>query len=43
MADDDTLSGRVKRYAKVGTTVGGFAARLAGETGAEIGDDDASA
>ena len=30
MADDDTLSGRVKRYAKVGTTVGGFAARLAG-------------
>ena len=30
MADDDSLSGRVKRYAKVGTTVGGFAARLAG-------------
>ena len=30
MADDDSLGGRVKRYAKVGTTVGGFAARLAG-------------
>ena len=30
MADDDSLGGRVKRYAKVGTTIGGFAARMAG-------------
>ena len=30
MNEDDKLSGRVKRYAKVGTTVGGFAARMAG-------------
>ena len=30
MADDDSLGGRVKRYARVGTTVGGFAARMAG-------------
>ena len=34
MADDsegDSLTGRVKRYAKVGTAVGGLAARLAGD------------
>ena len=30
MADEDNLRGRVKRYAKVGATVGGFAARTAG-------------
>jgi predicted unusual protein kinase regulating ubiquinone biosynthesis (AarF/ABC1/UbiB family) len=29
--EDNSLSGRVKRYAQVGTAVGGFAARLAGE------------
>ena len=31
MADNDSLGGRVRRYAKVGTAVGGLAARLAGE------------
>jgi predicted unusual protein kinase regulating ubiquinone biosynthesis (AarF/ABC1/UbiB family) len=31
MADENTLGGRVKRYARVGTGVGGFAARVAGE------------
>ena len=30
MADDATLSGRVKRYTRVGVTVGGMAARFAG-------------
>lgn len=30
MADKDNLAGRVKRYAKVGATVGGFAVRAAG-------------
>ncbi len=30
MAEDDSLGRRVKRYAKVGATVGGFAARMAG-------------
>ncbi|MCH8236544.1 MAG: AarF/ABC1/UbiB kinase family protein, partial [Proteobacteria bacterium] len=30
MADDNSLTGRVKRYAKVGTTIGGFAARTVG-------------
>ncbi len=30
MADEENLRGRVKRYAKVGATVGGFAARTAG-------------
>ena len=30
MDDDDNITSRVKRYAKVGTTVGGFAARMAG-------------
>jgi len=30
MADKNSLAGRVKRYAKVGTTVGGFAMRAAG-------------
>jgi predicted unusual protein kinase regulating ubiquinone biosynthesis (AarF/ABC1/UbiB family) len=31
VADDDSLTGRVKRYARVSTTVGGLAARLAGQ------------
>ena len=31
MADDNSLSGRALRYARVGRTVGGLAARLAGE------------
>ena len=29
--DENTLTGRVKRYAQVGTAIGGFAARVAGE------------
>src|SRR5579863_8383224 len=29
--DDNSLSGRFRRYARVSTAVGGFAARLAGE------------
>ena len=31
MADDDSLAGRVRRYARVSTAMGGLAARLAGE------------
>jgi predicted unusual protein kinase regulating ubiquinone biosynthesis (AarF/ABC1/UbiB family) len=31
MADDDSLQGRVRRYARVSTAMGGLAARLAGE------------
>ncbi len=31
MADDDSLPGRVRRYARVSTAMGGLAARLAGE------------
>jgi len=31
VADRNTLGGRVKRYAQVGTGIGGFAARVAGE------------
>ena len=31
MTDDNSLTGRVRRYAQVSTAVGGFAARLAGE------------
>ena len=38
-AEGDTLSGRVKRYAQVTTTVGGLAARLAGERYLGIGID----
>ena len=30
-SDENTLTGRVKRYAQVGTAIGGFAARVAGE------------
>jgi predicted unusual protein kinase regulating ubiquinone biosynthesis (AarF/ABC1/UbiB family) len=31
MSDDNTFTGRVRRYAQVGSAVGGLAARLAGE------------
>ena len=31
MSDDDTFTGRVRRYAQVSTAMGGLAARLAGE------------
>jgi predicted unusual protein kinase regulating ubiquinone biosynthesis (AarF/ABC1/UbiB family) len=31
MTDEDSFSGRVRRYARVGTAMGGLAARLAGE------------
>jgi predicted unusual protein kinase regulating ubiquinone biosynthesis (AarF/ABC1/UbiB family) len=31
MAEEDNLAGRLRRYAQVGTAVGGLAARLAGE------------
>ena len=31
MSDDDTFSGRIRRYARVGGAMGGLAARLAGE------------
>src|SRR5215470_7151028 len=31
MPEDNTLAGRVRRYARVSTAVGGLAARLAGE------------
>jgi hypothetical protein len=31
MADDDSFTGRVRRYAQVGSAMGGLAARLAGE------------
>src|SRR5919107_5188953 len=31
MAEDNRFGGRVRRYARVGTKVGGLAARLAGE------------
>jgi predicted unusual protein kinase regulating ubiquinone biosynthesis (AarF/ABC1/UbiB family) len=31
LADEDSFTGRVRRYAQVGTAVGGLAARLAGE------------
>jgi predicted unusual protein kinase regulating ubiquinone biosynthesis (AarF/ABC1/UbiB family) len=37
--DDDTLTGRVRRYAQVSTAMGGFAARLAGERYLGIGLD----
>ena len=30
-SEDNSLPGRVKRYAQVGGAVGGFAARIAGE------------
>ena len=29
--EDDSLAGRVRRYARVGTAVGGLAAKLAGQ------------
>ncbi|MGH7035172.1 MAG: ABC1 kinase family protein [Stellaceae bacterium] len=39
MADDDTLPGRMRRYARVSTAMGGLAARLAGERYLGIGID----
>ncbi len=39
MADEDTFTGRIRRYARVGTAVGGLAARLAGERYLGIGID----
>src|SRR3546814_2320719 len=40
-SDDDSITGRVRRYARVGGAVGGLAARLAGERylGMEIDRD----
>ncbi len=31
MTDEDSFTGRVRRYARVGSAMGGLAARLAGE------------
>lgn len=39
MADENSLTGRVRRYAQVGTAVGGLAARLAGQRYLGIGID----
>ena len=39
MADENSIAGRVRRYAQVGTAVGGLAARLAGERYLGIGID----
>jgi predicted unusual protein kinase regulating ubiquinone biosynthesis (AarF/ABC1/UbiB family) len=39
LADDNNLTGRVRRYAQVGAAVGGLAARLAGERYLGIGID----
>jgi predicted unusual protein kinase regulating ubiquinone biosynthesis (AarF/ABC1/UbiB family) len=39
MSDEDSFTGRVRRYARVGTAVGGLAARLAGERYLGIGID----
>ena len=39
MPDDDTLTGRVRRYAQVSTAMGGLAARLAGERYLGLGLD----
>ena len=39
MSDEDSFTGRVRRYAQVGTAVGGLAARLAGERYLGIGID----
>src|SRR5579862_942842 len=39
MSEEDNLVGRVRRYARVGTAVGGLAARLAGERYLGIGVD----
>ena len=39
MSDEDSFTGRVRRYARVGTAMGGLAARLAGERYLGIGID----
>ena len=39
MSEEDNFAGRVRRYARVGTAVGGLAARLAGERYLGIGID----
>ena len=39
MSDENSFTGRVRRYARVGTAVGGIAARLAGERYLGIGLD----
>jgi predicted unusual protein kinase regulating ubiquinone biosynthesis (AarF/ABC1/UbiB family) len=39
MSEEDSFSGRVRRYARVGTAVGGLAARIAGERYLGIGID----
>jgi predicted unusual protein kinase regulating ubiquinone biosynthesis (AarF/ABC1/UbiB family) len=39
MSEDDNFAGRVRRYARVGSAVGGLAARLAGERYLGIGID----
>src|SRR5271155_2348000 len=39
MSEEDNFAGRVRRYAQVGTAVGGLAARLAGERFLGIGID----
>ena len=39
MTDDDSFSGRVRRYAQVSSAMGGLAARLAGERYLGISDD----
>jgi predicted unusual protein kinase regulating ubiquinone biosynthesis (AarF/ABC1/UbiB family) len=39
LADEDTFTGRIRRYAQVGTAVGGLAARIAGERYLGIGID----
>jgi predicted unusual protein kinase regulating ubiquinone biosynthesis (AarF/ABC1/UbiB family) len=39
MSDEDSFTGRVRRYAQVGTAVGGLAARLAGQRYLGIGVD----
>jgi len=40
--DESTLAGRVKRYASVGTAIGGFAARMAGERVLGVKSDSAN-
>src|SRR5215469_1923106 len=39
MSEEDTFTGRIRRYAQVGTAVGGLAARMAGERYLGIGID----
>jgi predicted unusual protein kinase regulating ubiquinone biosynthesis (AarF/ABC1/UbiB family) len=39
MSDEDSFTGRIRRYAQVGTAVGGLAARIAGERYLGIGID----